>query len=107
MDILCLFPVLVSHPPLPKLSLPNLPFFLGFYAMAMARIKYEEGYIDARVLGFGVIPKPHQLWSKANQAWILPSILAFAVGWSFEIISHLEELAFWLFLLHQVRMVET
>lgn len=46
------------------------------------------------------------MWSTANQAWILPSILAFAVGWAFEIISHLEELAFWLFLLHQVRIVE-
>jgi len=75
--------------------------------MVMAKIKYEEGYVDLRQLGLGVIPKPHQLWSKANQAWILPSNLAFAVGWSFEITSHLEELAFWLFLLHQVRMVES
>ena len=71
----------------------------------MAKIKYDEGYIDLRQLGFGVIPKPHQLWSNANRALILPSILSFAVGWSFEITSHLEELAFWLFLLHQVRMV--
>jgi len=73
--------------------------------MSIGKIKYEEGYIDLRALGVGVIPKPHQLWSKANQAWIFPSTLAFAVGWSFEIISHLEELAFWLFLLHQVRIV--
>ena len=73
----------------------------------MAKVKYEEGYVDLRVLGLGVMPKPHQMWSTANQAWILPSILAFAVGWAFEIISHLEELAFWLFLLHQVRMVES
>ena len=84
-----------------------LPPSIGFYAIVMAKVKYEEGYIDLHLLGYGVIPKPHQLWSKANQAWILPSILAFSVGWAFEIISHLEELAFWLFLLHQVRMVET
>jgi hypothetical protein len=74
---------------------------IGFYAIIMAKVKYEEGYVDLRTLGYGVIPKPHQLWSKANQAWILPSVLTFAVGWSFEITSHLEELAFWLFLLHQ------
>jgi hypothetical protein len=71
------------------------------------KIKYEEGYIDLRALGYSVMPKPHQFWSKANKDWILPSTLVFAVGWSFEITSHLEELAFWLFLLHQVRMVET
>lgn len=75
--------------------------------MIMAKIKYEEGYIDLRVLGYGVIPKPHQLWSKANISWILPANLVFATGWSMEITSHLEELAFWLFLLHQVRMVES
>jgi len=74
---------------------------IGFYAIVMAKVKYEEGYIDLRVLHLGVIPKPHELWSQANQALILPAILAFAVGWSFEITSHLEELAFWLFLLHQ------
>lgn len=70
--------------------------------MLMAKIKYEEGYIDLRVLGYGVIPKPHQLWSIANRNWILPLSLVFAIGWSLEITSHLEELAFWLFLLHQV-----
>ena len=74
--------------------------------MVMAKIKYEEGYVDLRGLGVGVIPKPHQFWSKANKSWILPTTLVFAMGWSFEIISHLEELAFWLFLLHQVRMVD-
>ena len=81
-------------------------FFVGFYAMVMAKIKYEEGYIDLRVLGYGVIPKPHQFWSTANRNWLLPLSLVFAIGWSLEITSHLEELAFWLFLLHQVRMVE-
>jgi len=57
--------------------------------------------VDLRILGYGVIPKPHQLWSQANQDLIFPVILVFAVGWSCEIMSHLEELAFWLFLLHQ------
>ena len=85
----------------------TIPFFVGLYAMSMAKIKYEEGYIDLRALGYGVIPKPHQLWSKANISWILPTNLVLATGWSMEIISHLEELAFWLFLLHQVRMMET
>ena len=89
-----------------RLSL-TIPLFVGFYAITMAKIKYEEGYMDLRVLGYGVIPKPHQFWSKANISWILPTNLVFATGWSMEITSHLEELAFWLFLLHQVRMVET
>src|SRR5258706_5358881 len=85
----------------------TMPFFVGFYAMLMAKIKYEEGYVDLRVLGYGIIPKPHQLWSTANRNWLLPLSLVFAIGWSMEITSHLEELAFWLFLLHQVRIVET
>jgi len=98
-------PCIGAPPSAPKLPLPNHTIFIGFYALVNAKIKYDEGYIDLQALGYGVIPKPHPLWSKAHKDLILPSILAFAFGWAFEITSHLEELAFWLFLLHQVRIV--
>lgn len=31
-----------------------------------------------------VLPKPWQLWSPANQAWIFPAQLCFALAWAFE-----------------------
>jgi hypothetical protein len=68
----------------------------------MAFIKYHEGYMDLTALRLGVIPKPYQLWPKNYQHLVLPAQICFSVAWSLEIVSHLEELTFWLFLLHQV-----
>lgn len=70
----------------------------------MAVIKYQLGYIDLSILGLGVRPYPHELWPKKYQEWILPATVCFSVAWSLEIVSHLEELTFWLFLLNQVRI---
>jgi hypothetical protein len=76
---------------------------LAFYSYTMAFIKYNEGYMDLTSLGVGVIPKPYALWPAKYQSLVLPSTICFSVAWSLEIVSHLEELNFWLFLLHQVR----
>lgn len=71
------------------------------YSLIMAYIKYDEGYMDLRALGRGVIPKPYALWPQHYKDLVLPATVCFSVGWSLEIVSHLEELNFWLFLLHQ------
>jgi hypothetical protein len=64
----------------------------------MAIIKYHEGYI---MLFDIFLPKPSPLWTPAHQAWVTPLYLAFASSWALEIVSHLEELNFWYFLLQQ------
>lgn len=68
----------------------------------MSYVKYKEGYMDLTLLRQGVIPKPYALWPKSYQDLVLPATVCFSVAWSLEIVSHLEELNFWLFLLHQV-----
>jgi hypothetical protein len=74
---------------------------LGFFAVTMSVIKYQEGYADLNAFHLGVIPTPYVLWPKSKQQLVLPAIVCFSVAWSLEIVSHLEELTFWLFLLHQ------
>jgi hypothetical protein len=79
------------------LSIP----LLVTYSVTMAVIKYDEGYKDLSAFHLGVIPKPYALWPKEYKALVLPATICFSVAWSLEIVSHLEELTFWLFLLHQ------
>jgi hypothetical protein len=74
---------------------------IGFYAITMSVIKYSEGYADLNAFHLGVIPTPYALWPKSKQRLVLPATTCFSVAWSLEIVSHLEELTFWLFLLHQ------
>ncbi|KAG8774519.1 hypothetical protein FRC20_001268 [Serendipita sp. 405] len=88
------------------------------YSVIMASIKYKEGYIDLSFLkpgtlipggfdlivppnGLGVLPKPFALWPQNYKDLVLPAHICFSIAWSLEIVSHLEELTFWLFLLHQ------
>jgi len=71
---------------------------LAVYACGFAVIKYSEGYID--LPQFGIIPTPYLLWSPAHQSLIFPLFMLFSVAWGLEIVTHLEELCFWLFLLH-------
>lgn len=74
---------------------------ISVYAITMAVIKYDEGYMDLTALDLGVVPKPYALWPKSYRDLVLPATVCFSVAWSLEIVSHLEELNFWLFLLHQ------
>ncbi|OBZ69630.1 hypothetical protein A0H81_10208 [Grifola frondosa] len=86
------------------------------YAVGFATIKYREGYTV--IPGQGIIPTPWQLWPSSRQRAIFPLDLLFSIGWSFELVSHLEgstviasssmtvlnripiELCFWLFLVN-------
>ncbi|KAF9012612.1 hypothetical protein BDQ17DRAFT_1297791 [Cyathus striatus] len=69
------------------------------YALGMTIIKYRQGFIALPLIGT-IVPKPYQLWGKVEQAAIFPFTLMFSIGWSMEIVTHLEELCFWLFLVN-------
>ncbi|EKM53700.1 uncharacterized protein PHACADRAFT_260186 [Phanerochaete carnosa HHB-10118-sp] len=78
--------------------LGSVPLFV-IYSIATTAIKFREGWV---VLPNGsVIPKPLDLYAPVNHHWILPLGFVFSFAWGLELITHLEELAFWLYLLHQ------
>lgn len=68
------------------------------YAVGFAVIKYQEGFIDLPLLG--IIPKPYQLWKQSSQDAIFPLTLLFSIAWGLELVTHLEELCFWFFLVN-------
>lgn len=67
------------------------------YAVGFAIIKYQYGY--TYVPGYGVMPTPYELWSERSRNAIIPLYLCWSFAWSLEMVSHLEELCFWIFLL--------
>ncbi|KAK7038484.1 hypothetical protein R3P38DRAFT_2697166 [Favolaschia claudopus] len=64
------------------------------YALGFAIIKYRQGFI---AVGGVAIPKPYPLWPDSARSAIFPLMLTFAFAWSLEMITHLEELCFWFF----------
>jgi len=76
--------------------LTSVPLLMS-YAIGFTIIKYQQGFIE---LDGAIIPKPFTMWPEAEQRAIFPLTLAFSVGWSMEMITHLEELCFWLFLVN-------
>ncbi|EJD08376.1 uncharacterized protein FOMMEDRAFT_138221 [Fomitiporia mediterranea MF3/22] len=66
------------------------------YSFGFAYIKYKEGYID---VGGGIFPKPYTFWRPAYRKAIFPLMMVFSFSWSFEMVTHLEELCFWYFLI--------
>ncbi|KAI1786324.1 hypothetical protein LXA43DRAFT_59240 [Ganoderma leucocontextum] len=72
---------------------------LMVYSIGMTVIKVEEGYILAPDGKF--VPTPISGYRDANRSWVLPLQFVFSFAWALEMVTHLEELAFWLYLLHQ------
>lgn len=68
------------------------------YAVGFTIIKYKEGYVFLE--SEGVIPMPYELWSQLSQSFIFPLTLCFTIAWALEMVTHLEELCFWLFLVN-------
>ncbi|KAG5732573.1 hypothetical protein E4T56_gene16867 [Termitomyces sp. T112] len=68
------------------------------YAIGFTAIKYYEGFVAFPF--YGIIPKPIELWSPFTQSFNFPLMLCLSVGWSLEMVTHLEELCFWLFLVN-------
>lgn len=79
--------------------LAAVPLLLLF-SVIFTVLKYKAGYIYIPALQT-VMPAPMQLWDESNTRWVLPLYFILSFAWAFEIITHLEELTFWLFLLHQ------
>ncbi|KAF8736917.1 hypothetical protein AX14_013734 [Amanita brunnescens Koide BX004] len=72
---------------------------LVIFNVGITCIKYKEGYIT--VAGGDMIPTPCSVWDHKSREWLLRLCFCFSVGWALEIVTHLEELTFWLFLLNQ------
>ncbi|KAF8234414.1 hypothetical protein L208DRAFT_1359668, partial [Tricholoma matsutake] len=78
--------------------LGTVPLLLIF-SVAITVIKFKEGFVA--IPGGTIVPKPFLLWGSKHQQWILPLYFVLSAAWGLELVTHLEELAFWLFLLHQ------
>ncbi|TEB38185.1 hypothetical protein FA13DRAFT_1785999 [Coprinellus micaceus] len=76
-------------------TLPTLIIF----SVVMTVLKYREGWVV--LPGGHILPRPFDSWNPDNRKWLLPLFLVLSFSWSLELVTHLEELAFWLFLLHQ------
>ncbi|KAF7782755.1 hypothetical protein Agabi119p4_2131 [Agaricus bisporus var. burnettii] len=68
------------------------------YAVGNAIIKYREGFVDLAFVG--IVPKPYELWESSAQRSNFPLTLCFSIAWSLEMVTHLEELCFWLYLVN-------
>ncbi|TFK50872.1 hypothetical protein OE88DRAFT_1630947 [Heliocybe sulcata] len=71
---------------------------VAIYSLGFCVIKYRNGF--TYMPGQGVMPTPYQLWPQSDQDVIFPLYLIFAIAWSLEMVTHLEELCFWLFLVN-------
>ncbi|KAJ7188995.1 hypothetical protein C8R46DRAFT_1056360 [Mycena filopes] len=72
---------------------------LMVFSVGIAALKYQEG---SAVFPDGTImPRPFGEWQADHLHWILPLYFVLSIAWSLELVTHLEELTFWLFLLHQ------
>ncbi|GJE98175.1 hypothetical protein PsYK624_143970 [Phanerochaete sordida] len=81
--------------------LVTIPLIMA-YSIGFAAIKYEMGY--TYVPEYGIQPMPWQEWPAKYQHAIFPLYLVFSIGWSLELVTHLEELCFWLFLVNAGRV---
>ncbi|KIM82405.1 hypothetical protein PILCRDRAFT_461398 [Piloderma croceum F 1598] len=76
----------------------SMPLLVVF-SVAMSVLKYKEGF--ALVPSGHIMPKLTPFWKDSHRHWLLPLYFVFSGAWALEIITHLEELTFWLFMLHQ------
>ncbi|KAJ4470203.1 hypothetical protein J3R30DRAFT_3382377 [Lentinula aciculospora] len=75
----------------------TIPLFM-VYAVGFAVIKYQEGYTV--LPSAGIVPMPYEMWSSTSRALNFPLMLCFATAWGLEMVTHLQELCFWLFLVN-------
>ncbi|KAF5365918.1 hypothetical protein D9758_006667 [Tetrapyrgos nigripes] len=76
----------------------NLPCIMA-YSIGFAIIKYTEGFVAVPSTGL-VVPKPFTEWRESSHNAIFPLTLLFAMSNAFELVTHLEELCFWHFLVN-------
>ncbi|KAG2142255.1 uncharacterized protein EDB93DRAFT_1252314 [Suillus bovinus] len=76
--------------------LTSIPL-ITIYAVGFSIIKYNNGFTV--IPGMGITPTPYELWSDSAQSAILPLYLCYSFAWALEVVTHLEELCFWFFLI--------
>ncbi|KAH7871932.1 hypothetical protein F5051DRAFT_395862 [Lentinula edodes] len=72
---------------------------LMVYSLTMTVLSYQQGFLitaDGKVLAI-----PFSSWTHTARKRLLPLFFVLASAWALELVTHLEELTFWLFLLHQ------
>ncbi|KAG9014221.1 hypothetical protein FRB94_013531 [Tulasnella sp. JGI-2019a] len=74
----------------------SVPLFVVF-ALSLTILKYHHGY--TQVLDGDIILTPLAFWSNRAQTLTKVAYAFFGVSWALEMVAHLEELGFWLFLL--------
>ncbi|KAA1063697.1 hypothetical protein PGTUg99_001217 [Puccinia graminis f. sp. tritici] len=74
----------------------GLPVY-AIQGITVAYIKYQVGFLPVEMGGY---PVPYTSWSPSHVRLITIIYYLKALGWSGEGIVHLEELAFWVFLIH-------
>ncbi|KAF9262679.1 hypothetical protein L218DRAFT_903711 [Marasmius fiardii PR-910] len=79
--------------------LATVPMLMVF-SVVMAVLSYQEGWEPVPSIGI-LTPKPFTLYTHPHKKFLLPMCFLLACAWSLELVTHLEELTFWLFLLHQ------
>ncbi|KAF9075491.1 hypothetical protein BDP27DRAFT_1315132 [Rhodocollybia butyracea] len=78
--------------------LATVPLLMVF-ALGMTVLSYGQAVVvlpDGKVLAL-----PFIAWTHSARKFLLPLFFVLAAGWALELVTHLEELTFWLFLLHQ------
>ncbi|EPT00440.1 hypothetical protein FOMPIDRAFT_1023814 [Fomitopsis schrenkii] len=77
--------------------LVTIPLII-IYSVGMTVISYKMGYVD--MPGYGFMPLPVVSWEEPYRGMYFPFTLIFSIAWGFEIVTHLEELCFWMFLVN-------
>ncbi|KAJ3784031.1 hypothetical protein GGU10DRAFT_39201 [Lentinula aff. detonsa] len=72
---------------------------LMVYSLTMTVLAYQQGFfttVDGKILAL-----PFSSWTHTAKKRLLPLFFVLASAWALELVTHLEELTFWMFLLHQ------
>ncbi|OSX61804.1 hypothetical protein POSPLADRAFT_1047061 [Postia placenta MAD-698-R-SB12] len=75
----------------------SIPLIMA-YSIGFCVIMYKLGYM--KMPGYGLMPLPFALWPPHYYRAIFPLNMLFSIAWALEMITHLEELCFWLFLVN-------
>ncbi|KAJ3981418.1 hypothetical protein F5890DRAFT_1376594, partial [Lentinula detonsa] len=71
---------------------------LMVYSLTMTVLAYQQGLVWLKI---SVLALPFSSWTHTAKKRLLPLFFVLASAWALELVTHLEELTFWMFLLHQ------
>ncbi|KAJ3912278.1 hypothetical protein F5877DRAFT_26255, partial [Lentinula edodes] len=79
---------------------------LMVYSLTMTVLSYQQGALLSSFAlpptnTYVVLAIPFSSWTHTARKRLLPLFFVLASAWALELVTHLEELTFWLFLLHQ------